>query len=162
MKIKQLSIQNFLSIGSVELFLDKYTGITLIEGINSDSSTSLNNGSGKSSIIESILYAFTGKTKRGYSGDEVVNNVAKKNCHVKVLFEVNGVEYVINRYRKDETIGNLASILQVNGHDYINMTKGTAKETQKQIEDIIGLSELTLSKMLYFGQEDIRSFAGLS
>jgi len=115
-----------------------------------------------SSIIDAIFYGFFGKTKRGYAGDEVVNTFAGKNCCVSIDFEIDGEYFTVNRYRKDEVFGGLFSFIQLNGSDIVNLTKGTAKETQSLLEDVIGMSELTFSKILYFGQEDVKSFAGLS
>ncbi|NCD42092.1 MAG: exonuclease, partial [Bacteroidia bacterium] len=79
MIITNIAIKNFLGIGEINIDLSKYTGITLIEGVNHDSPTSISNGASKSSLMESVYYCLYGKTKRGYSGDEVVNTFAKKD-----------------------------------------------------------------------------------
>jgi predicted ATP-binding protein involved in virulence len=52
--LKRLKIQNMFSIENVELNFDKNNNFILIDGENRDNGN--NNGSGKSSIIKSILF----------------------------------------------------------------------------------------------------------
>ena len=60
MKIRDITIQNFLSIKKARIDLKKFDGLTIIKGKNLDTGGS--NGSGKSSIVEAIYFALTGKT----------------------------------------------------------------------------------------------------
>ena len=100
MVLNRLSIQNFLSIKSIDLELSNQ-GLVLIKGKNLDNDAIDNNGSGKSSIVESLVYALYGRTIRGLKGDDVVNNVTKKNTKVFLdLVDDQGDEYRIARYRK--------------------------------------------------------------
>ena len=62
MKIRDITIQNFLSIKKARIDLKKFDGLTVIKGKNLDTGGS--NGSGKSSIVEAIFFALTGKTLR--------------------------------------------------------------------------------------------------
>lgn len=155
MKIRKLVIQNFLSIGTAILEFTG-SGLVLIEGENKDSPSSVSNGSGKSSLYEGLHYCFWGKTKRGVGGDDVVNNVAKKECLVSVEFD----DYILTRYRKHSTGENGLVLQQQNSAgDWVDLSKGTVRETQALVESILKMSELTFGKIAHFGQEDVIPFA---
>ncbi|HIO42762.1 MAG TPA: hypothetical protein EYN33_01965, partial [Gammaproteobacteria bacterium] len=83
MRIKKIKITNFYSIESMELDLNKYKGVTLIEGYNKDVGGS--NGSGKSSILEAVCWGLTGKTIRKSTEAALVNNKNKRNCSVEIV-----------------------------------------------------------------------------
>jgi DNA repair exonuclease SbcCD ATPase subunit len=162
MNLKLLRIKNFLGIGECEVRFDR-TGVTLIEGVNHDSPSSISNGAGKSSIFEALYWVLYGKTKRGLTGDDVINERAKKDCLVELEFD----DYLIQRSRKDSTNGTSLQLYQMDGRPkglggWMDMTKGTVKDTQALIEEITKFSELTFSKVAYFGQGDIKGFAGLT
>ena len=70
-KFKNITIENFLSIGNTSIDLED-RGYCLITGINNNpNDMAKSNGSGKSSIIEAICYALTGETIRGVK--DIVN-----------------------------------------------------------------------------------------
>jgi DNA repair exonuclease SbcCD ATPase subunit len=156
MDLKRIEIQNFMGIGSGVVDFNRPSGITLIRGENNDSPTSVSNGAGKSSIFEAVYWALFAKTKRGLTGDAVINREAKKCCQCVLFFD----DYQIVRARKP----NALNLFQDDGSGKFatDLTKGTIKETQALIEDIIKISELTFSKIAYFGQEDVKAFASLS
>lgn len=92
---KKVTIRNFMSIGEAEVNLST-GGFTLIDAINNrveDSAGS--NGSGKSSIAESILWCLTGETIRGHK--EVVNRYTEGNCEVLLEFEFQGQNWAVER-----------------------------------------------------------------
>ena len=160
MELKELRIKNFLGIGYAEVNFDK-KGLTLIEGKNNDSPSSISNGAGKSSIFEALFWVLFGKTKRGLTGNDVINRTAKKNCVVDLEFD----DYAITRTRKDDDLGTTLKLWQRNPdgpEPWTELTKGTVKETQALIEEVTKMSELTFSKVAYFGQEDVKAFASLT
>ena len=92
---KKISIKNFMSIGEAEVDLNT-GGFTLINAVNNrveDSAGS--NGSGKSSIAESILWCLTGETIRGHK--EVVNRYTEGDCEVKIEFDFKGQNWAVER-----------------------------------------------------------------
>jgi DNA repair exonuclease SbcCD ATPase subunit len=95
MKFKELIIKNFQSFADEEQVLDlSNDDITLITGFNEITNSS--NGSGKSSLINAIIFCLYGKTKD--SIDNVVNKyTGKKNCKVEVILEKNKDIYSIIR-----------------------------------------------------------------
>jgi DNA repair exonuclease SbcCD ATPase subunit len=159
MILRAMQVNNFLGIGSATMRFDK-TGLTLIEGVNHDSATASSNGAGKSSIFEAVYWVLYGKTKRGLTGDDVINITEGKDCFVAMTFD----DYHIERHRKlspDNTSGLILHRLTDDGK-WRNITKGTVKDTQELLESIIKISELTFSKIAYFGQEDVKAFASLT
>jgi len=151
MKIKSIRIKNFMSIEDAEIDFDK-AGLTLLEG---------ENGAGKSSIYEAVYWVLFGKTKRGLTGDAVINNKAGKCCEVKMYFD----NYMVYRFRKQTELGTGLKIWQDLGapaYEWNELTKGTVAETQALIESIIKYSDLTFTKVTYFGQGDVKAFASLT
>ena len=76
-KFKKIKAKNFLSYKDLELDLDK-RGLILVEGKNLTNSAFLSNGSAKSSLLSTVTYALYGKTEKGQTADEVVNNKVEK------------------------------------------------------------------------------------
>lgn len=157
MKIQKIIINNFFSIGHVEI--DLSGGMVLVQGDNKDSPVSDSNGAGKSSIAEAVTYALYGKTKRATNGDSVVNRTVGKDCYVEIVFDTLRVV----RYRKHSSYKNEFHVFSV-GEDgkEVDLTKGVNKETERMFQEMFGLSELTFNKIAYFGQGDISSFADLT
>ena len=94
-KFKELKIENFMSIGDAQIDLTD-RGFTLIEGVNNNTNDNAkSNGSGKSSIFESLVWCLTGNTIRG--NKSVVNYNGNDGALVKLSFTMNGDEFVITR-----------------------------------------------------------------
>lgn len=143
MKFIKIKAKNFLSFKELELDLDN-RGLILLTGKNLDdkSGTFDKNGIGKSSLVASIFYALFGETPDGRSADAIINKDAKKNASVELTLEVSGNTYVITRGRKK----NILSIT-LNGEP---MEFSTMKETQANIEQIIGIPEEVFRTTLFF------------
>ena len=95
MQINKVEINNFYSVKSLSLKFDKYKGLVLIEGDNKDTGGS--NGSGKSVILESVVWGLFGKTIRKSTEEALVNNQEKKKCSVKLTIND---DLVIERGKK--------------------------------------------------------------
>ena len=98
---EKVIIHNFGSYGHAELDL-KSKGFCLVSGKNNfKKDNALSNGSGKSFIWESIIWALTGETSRGItSGLKNVNIEDNDDMYVEVYFKVNNDEYVVKRGEK--------------------------------------------------------------
>lgn len=154
MKIKNLTIQNFLAIESARLDLED-KGLLLIQGVNNDDPSALSNGSGKSSILDAICWCLYGSTARGITADGVVNEVAGKGCVVELLLLDGATSYVVTRFRKHHIEGNKVRVskfagIAVPGAD---ITAGTDKLTQAVIDKIIGCSLDVFLASVYSSQE---------
>lgn len=157
MKIKSLTIENFLVIGKAEIDLDN-RGLLLIQGENEADTSANSNGAGKSSIVDAISWCLYGETARGISGDAVVNNSVGKDCMVEVLIDDVEGEYFITRYRKHHTGKNEVSVFS----ESTTLTKGTTKLTQGVIDKIIGCSYEVFIAAVYSGQEMMPDLPGMT
>lgn len=95
MKIKQIEIENILSIEKVKLDIDDH-GLTLMEGWNYDSGRS--NGAGKSSIFNALSFGLFGKLPRKVTASEILRRGAKHGS-VVVVVECGGETWTVTRNR---------------------------------------------------------------
>ena len=131
-KITKLEIENFRSIQN-KVTLNIKSGLFSIEGINY-TETNSTNGSGKSSIISALFWAFTGNSLTNeVLADEVVNLQTGKNCRVSVYISTDKDEIKITRVRKDVEVGNCL-FLEINGQD---LSCHKVAETQDRINKLI-------------------------
>jgi len=91
---KNVEIQNFQSIGNAYIDIEKQ-GIILVKGENTYENNATSNGSGKSSIFESIMWVLYGKTSNGIS--DVTNRYSTGGCYVKLNLTVDNIPYTIIR-----------------------------------------------------------------
>lgn len=156
-KLSQLDLRNFLSHKDTSLCLDNYDGLVLIEGKTSEGHYS-SNGSGKSTLLEGIVYALTGDTLRGVAVNDVINRNYKKNTKVSLSFSKGDSQFEVSRYRKDDDYGD-SLVLMKNGD---NISKRVTKETQKSLEDILGISYKVLVSTMLLGEGLSSRFTQLS
>lgn len=102
--LEDVTINNFMCIGNacVELQNRGFVKVTGINNFITDGAA--NNGAGKSSIFDAIMWAFTGQTTRG--AKDVVNNKVGCDTSVRVKFLYDGHTYIIHRYKNDSKQGN--------------------------------------------------------
>lgn len=152
MKFKRVVIQNFLSIKYIELDLEN-RGLVLLKGKNLDNESLNNNGAGKSSIIESIVYALYGRTLRGLKGDAVVHKIPGKNMKIFLdLEDDNGDAYRIARYRKHTTNKN-KSFLYHRGRD---ITPKSEADFNNYVADLLQADYLTFTSSLLYSAESFK------
>ena len=137
---KSITLRNFLSFGNNEQTIElNKKPYQVIVGYNKDKSDSASdrNGVGKSTMFEAIHYALFGKS----IGNKVTlgnlnNNINKKNMVVTLSFTKDGVDYVIERGRTP----NFLKFTR-NGESVVDETQGDSRETQSEIEKILGMNE---------------------
>ena len=141
MKIKRLEINNFYSIKHLEFDIGNLgEGIVLIEGKNKDTKGS--NGSGKSALIEALVWGLFGRTVRKSTEEAMVNNRARKNCSVRI--EVN--DLVIERGKRPTFLR-----LFKNGEE---ITTDNATNTQKLIDELLNTNYKVFLASTIFGQQN--------
>lgn len=151
----KVNIANFLTVGNSGDILLKNRGLNLLQGVNDDDTSASSNGSGKSTIPDAVCWALYGTTARGESGDDIVNDKVGKGCAVLVELEDGSATYSITRFRKHATGKNSVTVQVVNGMGLMVLTKGTDKETQLVINDLLGCTYDVFKASIYAGQEDM-------
>jgi DNA repair exonuclease SbcCD ATPase subunit len=141
MRINRIKINNFYSIKNMEIDFDSMNGIYVIEGINKDTGGS--NGSGKSSIIEAIVWGLFGKTLRKSNEDALVNIYSPKEC--KVVITVNDT-VVIERCRRPSYLKFF-----VDGEE---RTQNNMLNTQLLVEEHLGTNYKVFLASSVFGQSN--------
>lgn len=155
MKIKYIRAKNFLSIGEtpVEIDFSKYGNIINIKGENLDVGEGASNGSGKTTIVEIIVYALFGKLIKGLSHKEAINIKNKKGLEVEILFD----KYRIVRKRKPDELHLWESEQNIwNKETEISLGGGPA--TQDEIQRRIKLSYNAFINIVCFGQHNANAF----
>ena len=145
MKIDKVKIKNFYCFVDAELDFSKYTGLTLIKGVNKDNFGS--NGSGKSALLEAVFFGITGKTVRKSTEPAIINNKTKKGCVVEIHLS-DGI--VIRRSKKPTRLE-----LFVKGE---NKTKEGAPRTQAYIDELLNINYKILLASMFFGQSNNLNF----
>lgn len=141
-----------MSIKQAHIDLDN-RGLVLIQGVNNDNPSFMSNGSGKSTIIEGIVYVLFGRTLRGVKGDDVVSNVSKKNCKVVLDFiDDNNVEYRVARYRKHHQNKN-SVYLFCNGTD---VTPKSESDFTKKIIELLQTDFMTFTSSILYSAESFK------
>lgn len=135
-KGQEITIQNFLSIGKKVTYEFK-DGLTAIAGINYDKNGD-GNGCGKSTLLEAVYFAYYGNTMRALKKEEIVNNIAKKNCEVTRKFQIeeNGV---VTDYRIERGIA--PSFCRLFKND-IDITASGIPATNAAIVELLKTSEV--------------------
>lgn len=105
------------------------------------------NGVGKTMSLEALPFTLYGMTSKGARGDDVVNNIAGKDCKTWVRFTVDSDEYLATRYHKYTKLGNTVT-LDKNGEIIL---KGH-REVTPAIENLIMPRKLFMNTRM-FGQK---------
>lgn len=141
LEFQEITIRNFLSFGNAPQTLplnDKKYQVVI--GYNRDKSDSASdrNGVGKSTVFEAIHYALFGRSiGNKVTLGNLINNINKKNMVVTLKFKKDDVSYEITRGRSP----NILTLLR-NGENVLSdESQGDSRETQAEIERIIGMNE---------------------
>ena len=136
LNIKNVSAKNFMSVGNNTQAVN-FDGcqLTLVLGHNLDmGGDGSRNGTGKTTIINALSYALYGDALTNIRKDNLINKTNGKGMIVTVDFEIQGVQYRIERGRRP----NILKFF-IDGEDSLDQEQqGDSRETQKEIEKIIG------------------------
>lgn len=130
---KNLTIQNFFSVGETPVEINFEPGLHVITGINKDR-IDRKNGVGKSTIADAFYFAIFGKTIRDITKKElIVNNLTDGTCVVTLTFDIISPEdngsYKIVRQLKPSRLS-----LERNG---VDITRDSIINTTDYISDLI-------------------------
>ena len=144
MKLQFVKLKNFKSYPDQETKIDlSFDGVKLLVG---------ENGDGKSTFFDAIIWGLYGKNKDGVDG--VVNRKTKKNCKVEIGFRVGSNDYTVIRYRKHETHGN--KLMFFKGTK--NISQRTTGATQEMIDEVIEIQYNTMVSSVVLSSELYTSF----
>ena len=150
MRLKNVEITNFRSIGSISLALDS-PGLHLVLGSNLDNKSFDSNGSGKSALFEAVIWGLFGEFLR--SGESVDNIIRKgeKSCSVVLTVdpEDGSGDVVINRSRSPKK----GLLTVTNASDGSPMfPAGNVNEKQTELNEWLGTDFTTFTNSVYFGK----------
>jgi len=152
---KYLKLRNFLSHDISEVDFDKFN-VALILGTY-DNETDQSNGCGKSSIVESIIWALFDRSR--HKKKDGVVKWDKRACRVEFSFWVEDNLYKITRTR-DKIIGESDVVFErFDGSEFVNIGCDTNTITDKKIIDTINVNYEVFVNSVYFKQDDISIFA---
>ena len=146
LKIRNISAKNFMSVGAQTQAVNfDNINLTLVIGHNLDlGGDGSRNGTGKTTIINGLSYALYGEALTNIRRDNLINKTNGKGMIVTVDFEIDGTEYRIERGRRPNTLK-----LFVDGTDASDQEQqGDSRETQKDIEKIIGFPHLMFKHLI--------------
>ena len=167
LKFNFASAKNILCFGEdgIDFHFSDYGNVILVKGVNYDnpgtSDEDRSNGAGKSSIPEILsigLYGKTIKKPKKLKGGDIVNTLSG-NGEIVVEWD----DYrVLRSFRKTAT-GASSKIKIWESKDHIwdqnsEITRGTSKESQKWIEEKIGLTHNAFCSVVVFDDSDRYQF----
>lgn len=135
--IKNLEFDNMFTYGEKNVInFDKLNGIVGIFGPNRV---------GKSSIVGTILYSLFNTTDRGSLKNLVACNERKQYCSSKVLLNVSGVDYIIERQttknenKKGQINASTAlNVFRIRNGEVVDLCGEQRTDTEKVVRSIIG------------------------
>ena len=141
-KIKDLTVKNFMSVGNVTQAVDfNKEQLTLVLGENLDQGgddTGSRNGTGKTTIINALSYALYGTALTNIKKNNLINKTNSKGMLVTLNFEKGGNKYRIERGRSPNVLKFF-----INDHEQkedVDESQGDSRQTQKDIDSLLDMS----------------------
>jgi DNA repair exonuclease SbcCD ATPase subunit len=117
--------------------------LTLVLGENLDQGgddSGSRNGTGKTTIVNALSYGLFGQALTNIKKDNLINKTNGKNMLVTVEFEKDGKLFRIERGRKPNVLKFYIDDQEIENADVDDEGQGDSRETQKDIDDLIGMS----------------------
>ena len=148
-RLISIDIENF---GSYEKeTIDIKNGFIDVIGINKDSDS---NGSGKTTIFESIYYCFFGENTKGLTKDSVIRDtpILQNEAIVTATLIDDDIIYIISRSTKTGL-----SIVKKSSSEESNLTDGLTKPKRQDFleSQILGFNKNIFLSSCYFSQESL-------
>ena len=142
-KIKELTVKNFMSVGNQTQAVNfAQQNLTLVLGENLDQGgddSGSRNGTGKTTIVNALTYALYGNALTNIKKDNLINKINNKNMLVTLAFEKDGIDYRIERGRKPNILQFFVNDQEQETAE-VDDAQGDVRETQRDLDDIIGMS----------------------
>jgi len=152
MNITEIRLKNFLSHKDSKLRF-KSNGLLGVVG---------ENGTGKSALVkDAVTWALWGRSRTGGAGDDLIH-WDEPSCCVSVRLTINNKFYIVTRERKREAKTKLyLKRIETNG-ELFDESKMVLKDTQQEINKILGMSYDVFRNSCCIEQGDANSFSKLS
>lgn len=153
---KKLKLENFFSHKSSEIDFSLFNSALLVGSVDGDYYRS--NGSGKSAIMESILWCLYNKS-RATTMDDVIT-WGENKCEVELHFSHGDGDYLVKRVRMRNTSTSTVDLftLDENGK-WKSLSGSTSGETNDRVVSLLKIDYKTFVNSAYFRQNDISEFA---
>ena len=142
-KIKELTVKNFMSVGNQTQAVNfDREQLTLVLGENLDQGgddSGSRNGTGKTTIVNALSYALYGVALTNIKKDNLINKINNKGMLVTLAFDKDSTSYRIERGRKPNVLKFFINDQEQEGEESDD-AQGDMRETQKDLDDIIGMS----------------------
>ena len=144
---KSITYKNFLATGNnpIAISLDS-TNTTLIVG---------QNGAGKSTIIEAIVFALFNKSFRKVNKSQLINSINEKDCVVEVVFHIGTTEWLVRR-------GMKPGIFEIHKNGVLLDQHSSAVDQQKWFEQyVLKLNYKSFTQIVVLGSSTFVPFMQL-
>ncbi len=140
-KIKNLTVKNFMSVGNQTQAVDfDKQQLTLVLGENLDQGgddTGSRNGTGKTTIINALSYALYGVALTNIKRNNLINKTNNKGMLVTLTFEKDNVSYKVERGRGPNL---LKFFVNDQEQELTDESQGDSRKTQETINELLGMS----------------------
>ena len=135
-KLKRFEFDNMFSYGE-----DNVVDFTKLSGVVGLFAA---NASGKSSLLDALCFCLFDTSTRTYTASSVLNN-KKSSFKCKLLFEVNGQDYIVERIAKKQRNGHVKVNVDFYTHDdsgeVISLNGAQRRTTNNNIKQVVGTFE---------------------
>lgn len=144
---KSISYKNFLASGNTPITINlNSNGSTLIVG---------QNGAGKSTIIEALVFVLFNKSFRKVNKNQLINSINEKDCVTEVEFSIGSVEWKVRR-------GIKPNIFEIYKNGVILDQSSSAVDQQKWFEQsILKLNYKSFTQIVVLGSSTFVPFMQL-
>lgn len=146
-KFKEIRWKNFLKTGNYfnSIRLDEYP-ITLVYG---------KNGSGKSTVVEAMIFSLYGKSYRGINKNQLINSINGSETVVEIEFSTQSCNYLVRR-------GIKPNIFEIFEDEKLVDLSSTTKDYQEYLNQIIGVNMNVFTQTVTVGSSSYVPFMKLS
>ena len=145
---KSVTYKNFLAAGNTPITINlSDSDSTLIVG---------QNGAGKSTIIEAIVFALFNKSFRKVNKNQLINSINEKDCVVEVEFSIGSSEWKIRR-------GIKPTVFEIYKNNKILDQSSSAVDQQKWFEQsVLKLNYKSFTQIVVLGSSTFVPFMQLT